>query len=317
VEPARGIDGAATTRRHALPAASADLPADAYRTPGYLAGDPGLGAADPYGSLPASRSVPASNSIPASYQVPAATGTAGYQPPAANYARQDSASYSLPAHQGGYQADYNGSGSYQAAPSYPPGAGTSGEYGTVNGSSSAGYLPPVGIGPADFAAETSASRYHESMPAAPDGYRSDLGASSYQGTGSYSLPAGPDRAADYSARGYQPADYPGYGGPPSASGSHQRPEPGYLPGSYPAEPSLPPALPAAQPDLGYPVYPAPVHTGQNGYDAAPPALPDYGEAPHRDPAGYQAPAPEANGYAGADPYAVDPYGQHGYGGNGY
>lgn len=82
-----------------------------------------------------------------------------------------------------------------------------------------------------------------------------------------------------------------------------------------------PALPAAQPELGYPAYPAPVPNGQNGYGAASPEAPGYGAAPYQhggyDQAGYPLPEPPANGYAGADPYAVDPYGQHGYSGPGY
>ena len=176
-----------------------------------------------------------------------------------------------------------------------------------------------------------------------DGYRSDLPASGYHAAGyetsagyesttSYSSPASQgygasERTADYSGgyqpSGYQPGDYQGYGGSASSSGSHRRPEPGYLPGSYPAgaELSTPAALPPAQPDLGYPIYSAPVPTGQNGYPPAAPQVPGYGAAPYQhggyEPAGYDLPATEANGYAGADPYAVDPYGQPGYGGSGY
>ena len=290
VEPVRGIDSASTTRRHSLPAASAAELTDGYRTPavGYPAADPARAgypaadlapAGDPYGSLPAS--------------------------------------YSVPAHPGGYQlpgeAPYAGSGGYQAAASYPAERATASYQ---NGSR--GYLPPAGNGNGNgFAAETSAGSY-QSLPPAPEPYRSDLGPGGYQGTSSYSLPAGygpgpSDLAADYPANGYQSAAYQGYGGATSASGSHQRPEPGYPNGSYSggAEHALPASLPAAQPDPGYPAYPAPVPASQNGYETAPYQGGGY------DQAGYQLPAQEPNGYAGADPYAVDPYGQHGYGGTGY
>lgn len=290
VEPLRGIDGASSTRRHSLPAASAAELTDGYRTPATAYPADHAQAAEPYGSLPAS--------LPG-YQAPAATSYS---------AESATASYSVPAHSGSYQvpgeAPYGGSGGYQATSGYQNG-------------SSGSYLPPAGTG-SGFAAETSASGYQSLPPAGPEPYRSDLGPASYQGTSSYSLPpgygAGPgDLAADYPASGYHPASYQGYGGATSASGSHQRPESGYPGGSYSggAEHSLPSSLPPAQPDLGYPVYPAPVPASRTGYETAPYQGGGY------DPAGYQPPAREANGYAGADPYAVDPYGQHGYGGTGY
>lgn len=283
VEPVRGIDTSSTTRRHSLPAASAAELTDGYRTPvpGFPAGEQAP-AADPYGSLPASGS-----------------GLAGYQPPApASYgADSATASYSVPARSGSYQlpgeAPYTGSGGYHGA--------------------SGGYLPPAGNGNGNgYAAETRASSY-DSLPPALEPYHSDLGSGGYQATSGYSLPPaygpGPgDLAGGYPANDYQPADYQGYGEATPASGSHRRPEPGYANGSYSGGAEH--ALPAAQPDLGYPVYSAPVAAGQNGYDTAP-------YQGGYDPAGYQVPAQEPDGYAGADPYAVDPYGQNGYGGTGY
>jgi hypothetical protein len=314
VEPVRGIDGASATRRHSLPAARAAELTDGYRTPaaGYQAHDQAP-AGDPYGSLPAS------SSAPAAYQTPAPSYESSSRP-GGLAADGPTASYSVPAHSGGYhvpsEAPYGGSGGYQAAPSYPA-DGPAGGY--QNGSG--GYLPPAGNGNG-VAADTSTGSYH-SLPPAAEPYRPDLGPRNYQGTSSYSRPAaygsGPgDLVADHPANGYQPAEYQGYGGAASASGAHQRPEPGYLNGSYSGGAEH--ALPAAQPDLGYPVYPAPVPAGQNGYDAAAPQPPGY-DAPAYpggfDPAGYQLPAREPDGYAGADPYAVDPYGQRGYGGSGY
>ncbi len=177
-----------------------------------------------------------------------------------------------------------------------------GGYGAANGSSAGGYLPPVDNGAARFTSETSASSY-QSLPPVADGYRSDLPASGYHAAGyetsagyesttSYSSPVSQgygasERTADYSGgyqpSGYQPGDYQGYGGSASSSGSHRRPEPGYLPGSYPsgAELSTPAALPPAQPDPGYPIYSAPVPTGQNGYPPAGPQVPGYGAAPYQ------------------------------------
>ena len=288
----RGIDGASTTRRHSLPAVRAAELTDGYRAPaaGYPAHDQAL-AGDPYGSLPAS------SSAPAAYQTPAASYEASSRP-GGLAADGPTASYSVPAHSGGYhvpsEIPYGGSGGYQAAPSYPA-EGQAGGY--QNGSG--GYLPPAGNGNG-FAAETSTGSY-QSLPPAAEPYRPDLGPGSYEGTSSYSRPAGygsgpGDLEANYPANGYQPAEYQGYGAAAAASGSHQRPDP------------------------GYPVYPAPVPTGQNGYGAAAPQLPGYDTPAYPggfDPAGYQLPAPEPDGYAGADPYAVDPYGQHGYGGSGY
>jgi hypothetical protein len=318
VEPVRGIDGASTTRRHSLPAARAAELTDGYRTPaaGYPAHDLAP-AGDPYGSLPPS------SSAPAAYQTPAASYETSSRP-AGLAADGPTASYSVPAHSGGYhvpsEVPYGGSGGYQAAPSYPA-ESLAGGY--QNGSG--GNLPSAGNGNG-FAAETSTGSY-QSLPPAAEPYRPDLGPGSYQGTSSYSRPAGygsgaGDLAADYPANGYLPSEYQGYGGAASASGSHQRPEPGYLNGSYSggAEHAPPSSLPAAQPDLGYPVYPAPVPTGQNGYSAAAPQPPGYDTPAYPggfDPAGYQLPAREPDGYAGADPYAVDPYGQYGYGSSGY
>ena len=175
-------------------------------------------------------------------------------------------------------------------------------------------------------------RHHESRTQAA-GYPSTNGyePAGYESTSSYGLPVGHsgyvngsgDRPADYSGAGYQPADYPSYGASGPASGSHQRPESGYPSGTYGhgADPAAAGSLPAADAGLGYPVYPAPVPAAQSGYGSADTQLPGYGTAPYQsagyDPAGYQPPPSEANGYAGADPYAVDPYGQHGYGGTGY
>lgn len=315
VEPVRGLDGASATGGHSLPAASGAELTDGY---GPAAGYPAADAAqagDPYGVPPAASSAPATYSLPQASSYPSDGATE---------------SYSVPAHSGSYQvpelAPYGGSGGYHAAASHPVDPITNGYQ---NGSGADGYLPSA-RGGNGFAAETSAGSYH-SAPPDPEPYRSDLGAGSYQATSSYSLPPAPpgygsspdDRAADYPVPGYQPDGYQGYGAATSGSGPHQRPEPGYRDGGYSggAEPALPASLPAAQPDLGYPVYPAPVPTGQNGYGTAAPQVPGYGTAPQQgggyDPAGYPLPAREANGYAGADPYAVDPYGQQGYGGTGY
>jgi hypothetical protein len=273
---------------------------------------------------------PANNPVPASYQVPAVSGA--YQTPAAGYGVPDGGNGSHP-----LTAPYGEPAGYPAAASYssPAPAG----YRDANGSSASGYLPPVG-GTAGFAADARSGSY-QSLPPAPDSYRSDLGPGSYQGggagydhsgyesTSSYSPPSSPagygngtgDRPAEYPGNGYQNGAYHGYGEAPSASGSHRRPEPGYSQGSYEGGPGASmPALPAAPPEPGYPAYQAPVPNGQNGYAAASPQPPGYGAAPYPpasyDQAGYPVPAPEANGYAGADPYAADPYGQH-YSGNGY
>jgi hypothetical protein len=333
VEPVRGYDNASTTRRHALPAASAPTASDAYpaSAPGY-GGDPTAGIADPYGSPLPIAPPPASSSVPAGYQVPAVSGA--YQAPGASYGIPDSAngSHSLSAPYG-EPAGYPGAASYSS----PAAAG----YREANGLPPSGYLPPVGG--SGFAADARSGSY-QSLPPAPDGYRTDLSSGGYQGggagydntgyesTSSYSPPSSPagygngngtgERAAEYPGSGYQNGDYQGYGEATSASGSHRRPEPGYSQGSYQGAsgPSMP-ALPAAPPEPGYPAYQAPVPNGQNGYAAANPQPPGYGAAPYPpagyDQAGYPLPAPDANGYAGADPYAADPYGQHGYPGNGY
>jgi hypothetical protein len=302
VEPVRGFDSASTTRRHALPAASSD----------------------PYSSPLPSAPGHATSSVPANYQVPATSGP--YQTPDTSYAGADggNGSYSL-------SAPYGEPGGYRSAASYP--AAASGGYPQANWSPSGGYLPPVG-GRSGVAGDTSPGSY-QSPPPAPDNYRPELGAGSYQGgagyevTGfqppsSHSLPPGRadygNGAGDYPGGGYQHSEYQGYGGPTSASGSHRRPEPSYPHESYQgaAQPSVP-ALPAGAPDPGYPVYPAPVPGGHNGYGTATPQAPGYDGTHYQpsgyDQAGYPLPALEANGYAGADPYAVEPHGKHGYGGN--
>jgi hypothetical protein len=200
-----------------------------------------------------------------------------------NFQGQDSANGSYPA------AEHYGEPSgYQATASYPSAA--SADYPRANGSPAGGYLPP-----------------------APDNYRSDFGATSYRGgagyeatgyepSGNHSLPPSPtsygngasEPGGDYLANGYQGGDYQGYSGRRSASGSHRRPEPSY-------------------PDENY--------QGHNGYGTGGLEQPANGATHYQsadyDQAGYPLPAPEQNGYAGADPYAVDPYSQHGYGGNGY
>lgn len=254
---------------------------------------------------------------PTSYP-PAATSIAGYLPPAAGahdgYVGDPAARGSYPASardSGGYSASALDTGTYQAPLS------------TAGLSASGGY--PSSIGSHQAAVAT---------------------------TGSYSYPAG---NAGYAAgQPDQPSGYSGYSGSGASSGpsagpasgsylppdpAYLPPDPGYLAGGYPAD----------QPDARYPLYPAPVPAGQTStYQSPSPQLPDgsaagpersgfgdgfaagsaYAAQPSRrpeaayrpgtyDPPGYRVPAPEAGGYAGADPYAVDPDGYTGYGNGGY
>src|SRR6185437_9108333 len=138
---------------------------DAYPAPapGYAA-DPSAGSADPYGLPLPSAPPPTSSSVPAIYQVPAVSGA--YQAPGASYGVPDGAngSHSL-------SAPYAEPAGYPAAAGYsspPPAA-----YREANGSPASGYLPPAG-GSAGFAADARSGSY-QSLPPAPDSYRTDLG----------------------------------------------------------------------------------------------------------------------------------------------
>jgi cell division protease FtsH len=194
---------------------------------------------------------------------------------------------------------YGEPGGYQAGAGYP--SGVSADYPHANGSPSGGYLPPAGDN-SGFGSDTSSGSY-QSPPPAPDSYRPDFGAASYQGGAGYgmrgydpltspSLPPGPASYGNGAAD--QAGGYPGYGGQTPRSGSHRRPEPGYPDGSY---------------------------QGHNGYDSGGPqpgyGASDYQASSYDHQAGYPLPPHEEDGYQGTDPYAADPYGQHGYGGNGY
>ncbi len=190
--------------------------------------------------------------------------------------------------------------------------------------------------------------YQPSPPSA-GGYHADqgIGGQAAAASGGYAYPADPaypGQAEPYPGQAEPPASYPGYAGSGQASGSHVRPDPGYLAGGYPAsqEPSFGAAAPGGHPEVGYPIYSAPVPAGSaSAYQV--PGLPlpgaaaglgsdfaagtahaqpsGYAEPQYRpdlyDPPGYQVPVPENGGYAGADPYAMDPYGYSAYGNGGH
>ncbi len=314
-------------------------------------------AADPYGSLPTSSTVP-SYPIPAADSAGGYQGSAaGYPPPAspmpampppaaplpASAAPAGSGGYGIPG--GSAPGSYSGTGSYPA----PADPGQSG-YQIPGGASPGSYLPAAAAGPGGYSGETVVRGSYQPPtqdpasfgPVGPDsgGYQSPL--SGFSGTGlgdhapaaataSYAYPAD---MADYRADradlpgGYpQPAAQPAaqssapYADPGSFTGPHPQPDSSYLSGAYGGhESGFHSSLPA-QPEAGYPVYPAPVAVGHGSpYPPAGGPLPGhspgyedpYQQAPY-DQAGYQPSAPQP-GYAGADPYAADPYGYSGYGG---
>ena len=132
-----------------------------------------------------------------------------------------------------------------------------------------------------------------------------------------------------------PASHQGFGSASQNSGPHMRPDtsysygadypPGGQPAAYPAY--QPPAQSsAAAPQPGSPGLPGGGYGGDfPGGSAFPgasvasgvlPGWPDPRYQPY-EAAAYPAPAPTANGYAGADPYAMDPYGYTGYGSGGF
>ena len=241
---------------------------------------------------------------PAGYQLPAAN-VAGYAQATGGYGSPDSGTASYPA-----------GSSYQEPGNYPPGpsagAGSYGSDPAARGSYPGSEVP-------GYHAESGSGAY---LAAVPDGYPAALSSPSYEGGGSYSLPA---HTSGYDI-GYpdQAAGYQGYTESSTSSGAHLRPEPGYQAGSYPghAEPSFGASLAGGHGDLSYPAYPTPMAADHGAaYQAPAPQLPGYQDAPYpagpHDPAGYPASVRETGGYGDADPYAVDPYGQPGYGGSGY
>ena len=242
-------------------------------------------------------------SYPAGYQLPAAN-VAGYGQVTGGYSSPDSGTGSYPA-----------GSSYQEPGSYPPGptvgAGSYGSDPTARGSYPGSEVP-------GYRADTGSNAY---LAAVPDGYPAALSSPSYEGGGSYSLPAhtsGYDVAYPDEASGYQ-----GYTESSISSGAHVRPQPGYQAGyPGPAEPSFGASLTGGRDDLNYSAYPASMQADHGAaYQAPAPHLPGYQDAPYpagpHDPAGYPASVHETGAYGNADPYAVDPYGQPGYGGSEY
>ena len=350
-EPVRGLDG--LTQPH-----SYQRPAEGDSGYGVASPDYERAAADYSGSATEPYRAPSTSSVPGSYQVPAVasadrypSSTGAYPGPASS-----TASYSLPATSGGYGVP---SGSAHASPAgggYP--AADSGSYASPAGTGSGGYqasgatpapgYPPAAAGHGGYGGETvvrgtypDPASYQPSPPSA-GGYQADqgVGGQPAAGTSSYAFPAEP---ASYPGQADPLASYQGYAGSGPASASHPRPDPGYLAGSYPAslEPSFGGALPGGQPEVGYPIYSAPVPVGQTTAYQVPGPLPGSAAGPGNDYAagsthappsgypepqyrpdlydqpGYQVPVPENGGYAGADPYAMDPYGYSGYGNGGH
>ena len=342
-ESLRGLD--ALTQPH-----SYQRPAEGTSGYGVASPDYERAAAGYAGSATEPYRTPSTSAVPGSYQVPAVASADRY--PAGTYSGPAStASYSVPATSGGYPVP---AGSSQASPAagYPPAdsAGYSspaghdpGSYQGPGGTPAASY-PPAAAGQGDYGSQTvvrdtypGPGGYQPSLPPA-GGYLGDHGAGGQPAaaTSSYAFPADP---ASYPGPAEPPASYQGYAGPGPASGSHLRPEPGYLAGGYPAIPE--PSFGGAQPEVGYPVYSAPVPAGQTAAYQVPGSLPGsaaelgsdyaagsahaqpagYPDPQYRpdlyDPPGYQVPVPENGGYAGADPYAMDPYGYTGYGSGGH
>ena len=350
-EPVRGLDG--VTQPH-----SYSRPADGNSGYGVASSDYERAAADYAGSGTEPYRVPSTSSAPGSYQVPAVASADRYPSSTDAYSGSASttASYSVPATSGGYAVP-SGSGYASPAAGYP--AADSGGYTLPAGKGSGSYqgsgalpanYPPAAAGQGGYGGETvvrgaypDPAGYQPSLPPV-GGYQADHGVTSQPAaaTGGYAFSADP--ASSYPGQADPPASYRGYPGPASSSGSHLRPEPGYLAGGYPAipEPSFGGALPGSQPEMGYPVYAAPVPLGQTtAYQVPGSPLPGpvaglgddyaagsahalpggYPEPQYRpdlyDPPGYQVPVPENGGYAGADPYAIDPYGYSGYGSGGH
>ena len=349
-EPVRGLDGVTQPHSYQRPAEG---------NSGYGAASPEYErpAADYAGSATEPYRAPSTSSLPGSYQVPAVASADRYPGSTGAYPGTASTSgYSVPATSGGYAAP-GGSGYASPAAAYP--AASSGGYSSPAANGSGGYqesgalpasYPPPVAGQGGYGGETVVRGtypdpvgYQPSLPAA-GGYQADhvAGSQPAAATGSYAFPAAP--AGSYPGHAEPPASYPGFPGPASSSGSHLRPEPGYLAGGYPAspEPSFGGGLPTGQPEVGYPVYSAPVPVGQTtAYQVPGSPLPGsaaglgddyaagsaharpagYPEPQYRpdlyDPPGYQVPVPENGGYAGADPYAMDPYGYSGYGSGGH
>ena len=347
-EPARGLDG--LTQPHSYQRPTEDSAGYRGASPDY-----GRAAADYAGSATEPYRAP----VPGGYEVPAAAGADRYPSGTGPYPGPASttASYSVPATSGGYAVP---SGSAHAGPSgggypdadsggyIPPAGGGSGSYQASSGIPAPGY-PAAPAGHGGYGGETvvrgtypDPASYQPSPPSA-GGYQADqgVGGQPAAATSSYAFPADPAR---YPGQADPLASYPGYAGSEPTSGSHLRPDPGYLADGYPPspEPSFGGALPGSQPEVGYPVYSAPVPVGQTtAYQVPGPPLPgsasglgsDYaaGSAHGQpsgypepqyppdlyDPPGYQVPVPENGGYAGADPYAMDPYGYSGYGSGGH
>jgi hypothetical protein len=321
VEPARGLDATSPTRRQSQPATTSDPygPSPDSAVPGSS-----------YGADSATASY-SRRAHSGSYQLPEPAyggnggydAAPGYQPsqpdgpggphglPTAD--RYHSDPYSAdPYSADPYSADPYGADSYQADP-YRAGSYGADPYGadSYRTELDGGYRPAPGYDTTSPYQNPAypASNGYEPAPYEPAAY----GSSGYGSTSSHPLPASHN---GYGSAGYQAPAYPSYGTSGRPSGSHRRPESGYPSENYGAD-----ADPAAESSLGYPVYPAPVPAAHNGYGSADSHLPGYGTATYqpgdRDQARYQPPAREANGYAGADPYAVDPYGQHSNGGRGH
>jgi hypothetical protein len=299
------------TRNGGRAAARQAEPHPAYPAVPRVESVSGLEAASQTGSYPRAAAglhhdgpFPASSSDPAGYQLPAAN-VARYEQATGGYSSPDSGTASYPA-----GSSYHEPGGYPPGPSAGAGAyaGDPAARGSYPGSEVPGYR-----------AETGPGAY---LAAVPDGYPAALSSPSYDGGGSYSLPAhtsGYDNGYPDHAAGYQ-----GYTESSTSTGAHIRPEPGYQAGGYPgqAEPSFGASLAGGHGELSYPVYPAPMPADHGAaYQAPAPQLPGYQDAPYsadpHDPAAYPASVHETGAYGGADPYAEDPYGQPGYGGSGY
>ena len=348
-EQVRGLDGLTQPHSYQRPAEGTSgygAPSRDYERP----------AADYAGSATEPYRAPSASSVPGSYQVPAAASADRYPAGAYSGPASTTASYSVPAASGGYAVP-SGSAHASPAPGYP--AADSGGYASPAGHGPGSYqgsggtaapsYPPAAASQGGYGGETvvrgtypGPASYQPPLPPA-GGYQADqgLGGQPAPATSSYAFPADP---ASYPGPAEPAASYQGYGGSGPASGSHLRPDPGYLAGGYPAspEPSFGGALPGGQPEVSYPIYAAPVPVGQTtAYQVPGSPLPgsapglgndyatgsahgqpaDYLEPQYRsdlyDPPGYQVPVPENGGYAGADPYAMDPYGYSGYGSGGH
>ncbi len=352
-EQARGLDGVTQPHSYQRPAEGISgygVPSRDYER---AAADYAAPATEPYRA-------PSTSSVPGSYQVPAAASADRYPAGAYSGPASTTASYSVPAASGGYPVPSGPALASPALASPVPGysAADSGGYASPAGHGPGSYqgsggtpaqsYPPAAASQGGYGGETvvrgsypGPASYEPPLPPA-GGYQADqgLGGQPAAATSSYAFPPDP---ASYPAPAEPPASYQGYGGSGPASGSHLRPEPGYLAGGYPAsqEPSFGGGLPGSQPAVGHPIYSAPVPVGQTtAYQVPGAPLPGsaaglgsdyaagsahgqpagYPEPQYQpdlyDPPGYQVPVPENSGYAGADPYAMDPYGYSGYGSGG-